>query len=405
MKNFERDFAEKINTLAESKGNELAEKQKLEQSSKLLSNQIQDKLKLTTIFGGSKQLRELAADSGKDYRTELISLTKQLNKVVDDFDFFSTAKPAIKIHILNYILNRGHLSPDDLYSEVKKMVRWSNLEKEYAQEDNQLPTIGIEVEIPQKHVPKISREILESLSINNESGGFGLWEINPEPSYSSWIQARILQELVQMNIIPVEEIRKDQTKKVAKQEVLSLHVNLGVPSSIQNTPNNFSNLYGTDASVFSDALAYAYSSAYRIRKRKTRDAWNVKSYNVSETSKNKNGDAGLSPLRLEIRPGEFRDYPTYRMLIEAQRLGAALICYIKETENIPLKDKEIELAHVWVTFKKEAQDYLKEYFLKEGSVDRKVKTAALLVKTTKIKNKFRKLVTQKSQEIAKILKI
>ncbi len=120
-----------------------------------------------------------------------------------------------------------------------------------------------------------------------------------------------------------------------------------------------------------DLLTYAFASPYRIQNRKTNKSYKIELANDADYSSYYGRDRGSALLRLELRAGEFKDYPTFRLLSESQALAASLIAFIKSREgkqNSP-SHESAELALLWPKIRAEIEDYLAKYGLDPNDID------------------------------------
>jgi hypothetical protein len=322
-----------------------------------------------------------------------------------------TAMPAIKLYIYNFLVKNYEATKEDLEKTFIKINRLSELENEYSKENNLLPTIGVEIEVPRKNLTYAKREILTKLEIPNESEENGLWEVNPSFSYSPWVQARIIQELAEMEALPLENKTKNSQGKIVGKDLLSLHVNFGMPAEVTRRIMSDNR---DEIVLMSDTLTYAFSSTDRIAGRKTATSvrWDddakesKKSINKKKKAKYLSNTDDL--LRLELRAGEFRDYPTYRMLAEAQRLIALLISNIKENSDLfPITPKESTLVELWKKFENEVKILFQRFNLENEMIDsRHGKTKIIeILNETDLRQQCRKIVTKYSKEVTKVLKL
>ncbi len=202
-------------------------------------------------------------------------------------------------------------------------------ESDAAQSHNILPTIGIEVEVPQipmrfdyETTALKYAEFFDAMNMPRNRSNERLkniksrWEFSPKPSYSAQVQARILSELIQGKFIPhLENSKKpEDVRQYLDENLVSLHINLG------NPPQNQGELMPSkDAEILSRALAIGYTSTLRLEHRKTK---NMPFVDVrkkgSTTPLFKNGMWGET--RLELRGMEVLDSKTYRALYAAQAL-------------------------------------------------------------------------------------
>ncbi len=265
-----------------------------------------------------------------------------------------TAEGAIKLHIYNFLFKNPDASKEELKATFKKINKLSETEKEYSHENNFLPTIGIELEVPLKDLTYEDISVLNQLKIHNESAEdeFGLlWEVNPSFSYSPSVQSRIIQELAEMNAIPLKfdkRKRNPHLKRVSEktEDILSLHINFGIP--IKTTRQQLERGFLVPSFLVNDLLNYAFTSPKRITNRKTSTSLRFV-HDAEDSEKNKN----FTNLRLELRASEFRDYPTYRLIAESQKIIALFIAHMKfNLGDREMNDKEKLLAQLWGGFRR-----------------------------------------------------
>lgn len=325
-----------------------------------------------------------------------------------------TARPVINLHLYNFIARNENVDELDLQKEFNKINRLSKLEKEYSSEGNILPTIGIEIEVPIENLTQDKVKILNKLNIpNHEERKDSLWEMNPDFSYSPWAQAQMIQELADMDALPLKESPKNSKKKIVNDEILSLHVNFGMPNSVQKRimENNY-----TSITYMNDALTYAFSSPERIAGRKTKTAIGLED-DAKESKKNTNKDESSigkrKLMRLELRAQEFRDYPTYRMLVESQRIAALLIAEMTLSGKIGISREERDLVILWQKFENDIKDLFDKFDLEKGMVDSYRGTYKIIeilkepesdIKPN-LKKSCREIISRYSKEVAKILKL
>jgi len=309
-------------------------------------------------------------------------------------NFEPTAIPAIKLHLFNFFKNHPKPSEKELNKEINKCQRWSEMEKEYSQEGNPLPTIGIEIEMKKSDLMPDKVAILRKLSIPNyeEYTVANVWEVNPDFSYSSWIQTQMLRELVAMGALPLEETDDGRGKRIPAQRMFPLHINLGWPI----TTYKISHCHNIE--TLSDTLNYAFTSTKRIRRLK------VFPYNLKKSKKSSSGKNNGTFFRLELKAPEFRDYPSYRMLAETQKIGAMLFSYIKKTENLPLSPAEKKLADLWFNFSDAVSEKFKEYGIEPGDLSKKPKEAIKILESNDLKQKSREIFGRCARRVGEILK-
>ncbi len=192
---------------------------------------------------------------------------------------------------------------------------------------NFLPTIGIEVEVPQVNMKydyeaqavKYAR-FFDAIGMprNRSNGNLNdiksRWEFSPRPSYSAQVQARILSELIQGGFIPHLENSKDpkHVEEHLDEHLVSLHINLGKPAQGVLHPTQVN-----EVEDLAKALAIGYSSALRLENRKTPNRAFAETARYGDmVPLQKNGIWGQG--RIELRGMEVLGSNSYRALYEAQ---------------------------------------------------------------------------------------
>ena len=378
------------------------------------------------IFPGlSSEIEQLEEQSGLNFEKEI-----EANKIVDRLfknypDLEKTAVPAIRLHMFNYVLANLDTNQEDINQEWEHIERLSKIEKEAQEEINPLPTIGVEVEIPNsKTVHSRTSKILTFLNIPHgyeslpSERGEKLLEVNPNFSYNALTQARIIQELTRLGAIRRVQYEGEKHLRVPIPDILSMHINFGLPAEIKGNVA----FYQGDLYRVNDVLTAAFASSDRIYNRKTstsltwyKSAVKTKKHkkveSAVEESAKKNDEGPERYFRLEMRAVEFKDYPSYRLLVEAQRLMAMLIAHIKEQENIPCSKQEKLLAGLWYEFVKETMHYFnklnfthkpEEHFV-QNMADKNSEGLQELMKTTDLKERCRTFANKYSRLVAGIL--
>lgn len=219
---------------------------------------------------------------------------------------------------------------------------------------NILPTIGIEVESPRRTtVQYLAHEYgvffdfvgMPRNKINKYGNSdFPMWEFSPPPSYSADVQARVLAGLIKGRFIPSLTFSKKpkDIMYLLDEKGVSLHVNLGLPKSLNWLHNKWlqklgreprpdplqEDLVPEDVDIFASAFALAFSSLQRLDKRQSSDVFMIK--------KCDNSPLGGREYRLEIKALEVRDESVYRLLREIQLVGAALFGYLEGNNLYPI---------------------------------------------------------------------
>ncbi len=209
-------------------------------------------------------------------------------------------------------------------SEQEIAQIWVQIEEAYeeerqAEENSNVATIGVEIEIPNSINVSVVNNILANLFIHLEEGGKSkkgryLKEISTHFSYSSQVQARLIQELMKLGLVPLEKSSDSRQKinaanlsgyEISDDEALSLHVNLGLGLDKDSfyQDQQIALLESIAASI-----AIAFSSPERIEARKTSDIYDMK---VADKSREKySGPSYAYPnyhIRYEVRAAELRD--------------------------------------------------------------------------------------------------
>jgi hypothetical protein len=329
-------------------------------------------------------------------QSELLRIAEKVRRMLSSktFDKINQrVSSAAKLHIYNVMKDSpgGEISQKD----IDKIQRMSDIEKKYAEKKDLLPTIGIEIETPATSLSESTQQVLMELYIPNDIGStypIKLWEVKPDYSHSPLVQSRILQELADMEAIPIDK----KTGKLPRDARTSLHLNFGFLKMNREEIDSIRGKYLQDIELLNDLLTYAFASPYRIQNRKTHNSYEFKtSRDEDEMPFNREGKSSL--IRLELRAGEFRDYPTFRLLAEAQALVGSMIADVKIEENYIGRqptDAELKLALLWPKVKEEIRDYLKQYSLKSNMVDIDPDEAARVMGITGFKEGCRKIISK-----------
>jgi hypothetical protein len=308
--------------------------------------------------------------------------------------FEPASVPAIKLHLYNFFKNHPRTNKKELNKEINKCRRWSEMEKEYRQKNNPLSTIGIEIEIKKSNLTPDKVAVLKRLDIPNyeeySAPDFEVsqrrWEVNPDFSYSPWMQARVIQELAAMGALPMEETADGRGKRIPARRVLPLHINLGWPKELSYKEKFFPYI-----EILSDILNYAFNSTKGLRPLEF-NSWNVK-----------NSKGGKAFFRLELKV-PFRDYPSYRMLAEAQKLGTMLFSCLKKTESLPLSRVEERLADLWLDFSSDVFEQSKNYGIEPGDLDKNREKVIVVLENSDLRQKSRGILSRYARGVGEILK-
>lgn len=338
-------------------------------------------------------------------------LTERVFETMDKgqlVNFEPTAVPAIKLHLYNFFKQHPEASENELAREINRCKRWSELEREYSEEENVLPTIGIEIEILKENLTPDKVAVLDELGIPNyeEPGSARIWEVNPDFSYSPWMQGRIIQELAAMGALPLEESVDGRHRRVPPQRILSLHINLGLPAGITN---NIMQHHRHDIETLSDTLNYAFTSPGRLMRRLVAAHYplrpGMKSKKFLKMVPAEISGDNDEPFRLELKAPEFRDYPSYRMLAETQRVSTVLFSHIKETEGLPLNAVEQKLAGLWHDFSGEVERQRSEYGLVSNAIGNDNRSQVeVVLNNSDLRKTSREIFSRYAREVEKIIK-
>lgn len=262
-----------------------------------------------------------------------------------------------------------------------------------AHPSNHLPTIGFEVESPRKPYRLVnSRDYVDFFDaigmprnrVNkfDDAGGrnppSAFWEFSPPPSYSASVQARILHELITGRFIPSLRYSQDpeQIKTLLDNKLVSLHLNLGVPSIWMG---DIVHLRGNeDAKILASMLALAYTSPVRLESRSQQVYVDVK--DADPTVK-----GGGVNRRLELKALEVRDESVYRLMIGSQPLGGAMFARLGGYDQ--------SLAEVWDGVREDGQKVYNRYRFEPDMLKSK-QTVAELVRRYNIGQELRRIIEQ-----------
>ena len=338
--------------------------------------------------------------------SERLQLCHRILEILkDQKNLETTALPAIRLHLFNFLTKNPKASSKQIEKEMTHLERLSAHERKFAREQNPLPTIGIEIEVPQSSLHNEQVRILDALQIPNEQEYTmePLHEVNPNFSYSPWVQGRVIQELASMGALPLEK-KQDGNNRVipptSTGDVLSLHINFGVPTGIERLTLHVD--YRYKLFLVSDLLTYAFTTPERVEFRKTKTSMLIKS--SEESGKSKKEVDLVGPSRVELRAMEFRDYPSFRLLGEAQRLMAMVFANIKKVDGLPTNIAEKAFDDVWNDFEKEVKKFFRDRELTQAMVDWSPSKVTQKLRETDLQKACRAIVTKYSKRIGKILR-
>lgn len=327
-----------------------------------------------------------------------------------------TAKPLIRLHLFNFVAANSGPDTKAMEREVRKILSLSQTETEFSSSDNPLPTIGVELEIPNQYWSEGLNNVLNWAGIHHEVEASirGVKaeifeEINPQFSYSARVQSQILEEITKLGHLPMIRGRNGQMQmSKISEDLLSLHMNFGLQEPLDH--DMLLTKYSDQLLLINNIIAYGFSSPIRLQNRKTDKSLLLKD-DAEESKKIKADFIPDSILisfvdRIELRAGEFRDYPTFRMLAESQRIMAMMFAYIQAGENRTLTDRESQLAQLAHDFLLDAEQIVLPITDQEiNLIDTDKYKAADLAASTKISEFCRKLITDYSHRVAKILQL
>lgn len=241
--------------------------------------------------------------------------------------------------------------------------RLSAQEARYEKHDVPLPTIGIELEVPDRFLTAEHLEILRSLGVPCYRDCDNLNEVNPHFSYSPWVQACILRDLVELNFVP-SVFSAHGKRSTPKDLTLPLHINFGSPSELWELAENEEGVHA-ELSLISDVLVFGFTSSKRVLDRGYGEAYYYKS-DAEPSVKTEKGSGRL--FRLELRAAEFSGPSTYRLLMEAQSLVGMFFAHCKHKTSQELSGYESALAELWPDFVLEVERFRDGFHLHQPNI-------------------------------------
>lgn len=339
---------------------------------------------------------------------------------------------------------------EDFISELERVAEGERrLEKT---EGEIVPTIGLEVEVPEKtyasHGMATVGKYVKPGEFYKISEKFGVkpsfehstWEWAVDYSHSARVQSLIVHELIQAGFIDTEGSGGE--RKVKEGGEWSMHVNLKVPDRLnyKDRPSLKKRL-NDNSDILTNAFTYAFSSPERLKSRKSNSRY-ILGKSAQKIKKQKSLDNAVkneppedtawsvSPPqprdeipegRLEIRSLEVRDKTLYRLLVEIQRVASAMFASQMPADEKSKADEE--LGEIWSVFSGKVYDIIDSKIKEAGwsslyndqvsvkdnggpleFLDRFKDQASELVKKTWISTELRHLITETSIKIEKILK-
>ncbi len=320
-------------------------------------------------------------------------------------DLEDTIKPIAKLVLFNELSRSG----DTGYSaEAADKIRRMQQSEESYLKIKELPTVGIEVECDRCKLTPDKAAVLDEMRIPNKKEGDDLREVNSGYTYSPYSQARTLEELVKFGAIP-KEVGGDGKSSINNNFTYSLHVNFGIPEELNKVFQTDKNKVDDKKTYpLTDPVTYAFISPKRIMARKTNfsvfinnDARKSKKYiNEIESAA---GNAG--PKRIEYRANEFRNYSTFRMIAETQRLAAMFFSFLKAMSGKQTNDLDIKFSHLWVQFSAQFQDICRKYGIQESNLADKDKNQVYnLLEKTDLPKECRSLISEFSRQAMSAIK-
>jgi hypothetical protein len=360
-----------------------------------------------SLFPNSQEGQTFIADPKA---REYIDMVNEM--VLDEKTIAPTAASAIQLHMFNFVSRKPDATEDEIQDEFKKINRLSEREAKYSEVKNPLPTIGIEIEVPDEFLTPGKIAVLNAFGIKNYREALDdLWEVNPDFSYSAGVQARLIQELGHLGALPI-----DSRGKIDQRTPLSLHVNFGMPVIPGEAhSSSYYEKYREKMHLLKDLIVYGFTSPDRLRNRKTGTSLKLEG-NASRSKKDKGGvedepeekpenisSSSSNFVRMELRATEFKDYPTFRMLSESQRLVAMLISHIKYSQGIEMTFVEACLADLWTEFETEVKGYFAKEGLESNLVDHDPFDAVNTLRETDLKMWSRFLISDYSRKANEII--
>jgi len=353
----------------------------------------------------SEKTSSMEVDSVYKQRELLKNAINKAKDLVADLENIpDKIKPAIRLYFFNNIIARKGKEPENGYDqEIQDVLNRFKVyidDEKNAEESKILPTIGTEIEIPDK----FKEFTIEDYDLFYATEDLGIpagkdvrYEFAPQYSYSAKSQSILVHELIRGGFIETKS--QDGKKEIRGEGDFPLHINLGFPAHYITKENKEKFEQSADSLV--NALTYAFSSYERLKKRtdkfrfKTRPAENPESINQAGSAK----DVGKEWQRLEIRSLEVRDSTLYRLLSETQLLGVALFSNFYHED---LRQKN--LKNIWQDFEEKVNDIIKEYHLDYNDIDDSKLKSRLILKYSQLSDKMRNLITDSSLLIRQVLR-
>jgi hypothetical protein len=191
-------------------------------------------------------------------------------KDIDPFGWQESKDYLDPIGSLRWSASRHHFETWEEIEEAREIQarfqRISDIEVEAQNEENPLPTIGIEIEILNSTISQEELSyILGELHIPHYFESDNSLEVNAYFSYHALTQARIIQELTAMGAIRLSKKEEERHARIPQGDLVSMHINFGLPNELkENILYHEHDLYRLN-----DILTVAFTSSYRLAARKT----------------------------------------------------------------------------------------------------------------------------------------
>ena len=374
---------------------------------KAATGNLRKKQSITALFGGENigitadsQNRKTRArpDLEKERGVQMAARINNFFKL-HNIQAGPTVLSAVKLSFLREITLHPQADENELVTKLNLLTRRLGEEEDAsARPENPLPTIGVEVEMPDDTFPPAHKTTFPLIGIPCEPENVKLFEVNPKPTHSAKIQNEILSNLDALGLTPHKP-----------DSPLSLHINFGVPSGI-----SMGDLESARDKVLliSNLLVYAFSSANRVLEKEIVKSFLFKTAipvkKSSEPKRDNGSEIKRFQARLEFRANEFGTYPTYRLLIESQRIIGMFFAHLEQISDHPhILIRQKELAILWKEFEREVRQLLyEERGLKPRLIDDDRKKASSVIKSSpELRQKCRALLTEYSQKINGVIKM
>lgn len=268
---------------------------------------------------------------------ELTKLCETVTDIVQRFERISvipkSVRPLLTLRAFNILRERPDATAHDIIKYLGRLQYVLKAERDAMRSD--LPSIGIEVEVPQEYFPTSynpdTNPIFElltknGLKIKKEVAGT---EHKPSefvfpPSYSALAQNALLFELRKAGFIPTDNTFASLHINLAKETSAETYEEVS-ESAIENHPPHEEQPL---AFAISDILTYAFVPEGRVRSRK-----NLYSVLTNVAEPVSTSDTSYL-LRYEFRTPRVFGPKTYHLLREAQAVGTLLTSDDVAFENL-----------------------------------------------------------------------